>query len=255
MTGQTDFTAALIDPTQPVPSGLVSPRGTADTKRFAVYRNNVHVSLVGALAARFPICAMVVGDDFFTAMARLYVGENKPRSPVLLNYGDSFPDFVVGFPPAAGLPFLPDLARLEVAWSQSYNAAEAAIMTPADLATLPPEALVDLQAGRAPATRLIQSPWAIGSIWSAHQRSPFVPPTARGAEAVLITRPGAEVRLTIIPGADAQLFDALASGHSLGVAAEQVAASFPDFDPGPALIGLIGLGAFIALQGEGHHAP
>ena len=255
MTGQDRFTAALIDPSQPVPQGLVSPRGLPDAKRFAVYRNNVHVSLVGALAARFPVTRQVVGEDFFSGMARLYVGGHKPKTPVLLHYGESFPDFVASFPPAAGIPSLADLARLEAAWTQSYNAAEADVLTPSELGRIAPERLGNLHLNAAPSTRLVSSAWPIGSIWSAHQQSPFVPPQQTGAEAVLLTRPHAEVRLTIIPPDAAALLVELAATPQLGVAVEAVLSGFPQFDPGAALIGLAGLGAFASLHHEAPHAP
>lgn len=254
MSGQSAFTAALTDPLRPVPSGLVSPRGTPDAKRFAVYRNNIHVSLVGALAARFPVSQMLVGEEFFTAMARLYVVEHKPRSPVLLHYGDSFPGFIAAFPPARIIPFLSDLARLELAWTQSYNAADTAPLKPADLARLAPEALAELRLFWAPATRLVRSHWSVGSIWSAHQTVPFVPPRTEAPETVLITRPLADVRLTIIPPAAAVLLDALHAGKRLAQAAEITLDHFPEFDPGSALVGLADLGAFAAPAEEVSHA-
>lgn len=254
MTGQDQFTAALIDPSRPVPPGLVSPRGLPDAKRFAVYRNNVHVSLVGALAARFPVTRQVVGEEFFSGMARLYVGEHKPKTPVLLHYGESFPDFIAGFPPAAGIPYLGDLARLEAAWTQSYNAAEATTLTPSALGRIAPERLGDLPLKVAPSTRLVSSPWPIGSIWSAHQHSPFVVPVQSGAEAVLLTRPDAEVRLTIVPPEAAAFLAGLAATSTLGAAVEAVLSSFPLFDPGATLIGLAGLGAFASPHHEAHHA-
>ena len=65
--GQEAFAAAVLDPTLPVPAGVVSYRGDADEKRFAVYRNNVHVGLVGVVAAKYPVCATLVGEEFFTA--------------------------------------------------------------------------------------------------------------------------------------------------------------------------------------------
>lgn len=250
MTDQRAFAAALADAALPVPAGLVSPRGTPDRSRFAVYRNNVHVSLVAALAARFAVTRQVVGETFFAGMARLYVGEHKPTSPVLLHYGDNFPDFIAAFPPASGLPYLADLARLELAWSDAYNAAEGLIAMPADLAAMPAEALAGLRLVLAPATRLVASAWPVGSIWSAHQRTPFVPPAQAGSEHIILTRPAAEVRLTIIPPAAATLLRALDDGHPLGAAAETVLAQFPDFDPGAALVGLAGLGVFAALQQE-----
>lgn len=250
MTDQAQFVAALTDPARAVPVGLVSPRGTADAKRFAVYRNNVHVSLTNALAARFPVTRLVVGGEFFAGMARLYVGETKPATPVLLHYGDSFPDFIATFPPAAALSYLPDLARLEAAWSDSYNAADTVILTPADLAAMAPETLADLRLPLAPPARLISSAFPVGSIWSVHQQAPFVSPKLAGAEHVLLTRPLADVRLTVVPPAAAALLRALAEGQPLGAAAEAVLATHSDFDPGSALVGLVGLGAFAAPQQE-----
>jgi hypothetical protein len=254
MSAEDQFVAALTNPALPVPQGLVSPRGTTDQRRFAVYRNNVHVSLVGALAARFPVTRLVVGEDFFTGMARLYVGLHKPLSPVMLHYGDGFPAFIADFPPADGLPFLPDLARLELAWSEAYHAAEGAVLSPAELARIAPETLGCLVLVPAPSTRLVTSAYPVGSIWSAHQRTPFTPPEASGAEHILLTRPGAEVRLTLLPPTAARFLDTILAGADLTEASEAVLATHPHFDPGSALVGLAGLGAFAALQQEPHHA-
>ena len=94
---QKRFAAALLDRSKPVPEGIRSrPR-----RRFAVYRNNVHVSLIEALATRFPVCRALTGDEFFRAMARDFVTARPPRSPVLMTYGDDFGDFIDGFAPAA----------------------------------------------------------------------------------------------------------------------------------------------------------
>ena len=51
---QTDFARALLDPDRPVPTELTSHTARHPQKRFAVYRNNVVVSLVNALRAKFP---------------------------------------------------------------------------------------------------------------------------------------------------------------------------------------------------------
>ena len=246
MTSQHQFTRALTDPAQPVPAGLVSPRGTADSKRFAVYRNNVHVSLVGAIAARFPVTRQLVGEEFFTGMARLYVGQTKPNGPVLLHYGDSFPDFIAQFPPASGLPYLPDLARLEAAWTDAYNAADAIALTPSDLTAIAGDALATLVLTLAPSTRLVQSSFPVGSLWSAHQAMPVTIPALSGSECVLLTRPQADVRLTIIPPSAFTFLTAIGRGRDLTMASQAALADFSDFDPGSTLVGLAGLGAFAA---------
>ena len=119
------FAAALLDPTRAVPAGLVGPDGEPSAKRFAVYRNNVVVGLTEALQANFPAVCRIVGEEFFQAMARAYVVFEAPVSPILLDYGDGFASFIAEFEPAASLPYLADVARIERAWTQAYNAPEA----------------------------------------------------------------------------------------------------------------------------------
>jgi len=98
---QCDFAEALRDPSKPLPMGLVSQNSHGLEQRFAVYRNNVAIGLIEALEARFPVVRRLVGEEFFTAMARVFVQAHPPRSPLLMIYGDSFPQFIAGFGPAA----------------------------------------------------------------------------------------------------------------------------------------------------------
>ena len=96
---QPAFAAALLDPVLPPPADITAPSDI--TQRFNVYRNNVAAGLVHALAAGFPATERIVGAEFFAAMAQDYIRTEPPRSPVLLHYGESFPDFIAGFAPAA----------------------------------------------------------------------------------------------------------------------------------------------------------
>ncbi|KAF0122956.1 MAG: hypothetical protein FD148_2860 [Methylocystaceae bacterium] len=91
--GQNAFLRALLDPELPPPNGLEASHGFPPERRFAIYRNNVCVGLVDALAERFPICLQLVGDEFFRAMAQCYVRERLPRTPMLFEYGDAFATF------------------------------------------------------------------------------------------------------------------------------------------------------------------
>ncbi|HSK41563.1 MAG TPA: DNA-binding domain-containing protein, partial [Arenibaculum sp.] len=105
---QTGFAAALLDPGAPAPHGLVGPDGLPSARRFGIYRNNVLAGLSDVLKAAYPATCRIVGEDFFAAMARLYVLAEPPRSPRLIEYGAGFPDFIARFEPAAALPYLAD---------------------------------------------------------------------------------------------------------------------------------------------------
>jgi hypothetical protein len=66
------FVQGLTNPALPTPAGVVGPRGKAAIKRYNVYRNNVTVSLINALAATYPAVHRITGVEFFRAMARFH---------------------------------------------------------------------------------------------------------------------------------------------------------------------------------------
>ena len=163
------FAAALADPAAPIPHFTLGRSGVPDGKRFAVYRNNVAVGLIGALEARFPVTRRLMGDEFFRAMARAFVFAHKPPTPLIIHYGRDFPGFVEAFAPARDIPYLGEVARLEDAWVEAYHAAEASPLTLNDLASVAPEKLEGLTFVFHPAARLLSFDHPAASIWAAHQ--------------------------------------------------------------------------------------
>jgi hypothetical protein len=240
------FSAALVAPEAAPPTQTRGRQGRPDAKRFSVYRNNVAVGLIGALEARFPVTLRLVGAEFFRAMARAYIAVEKPRDALIIHYGASFPDFIEAFEPARALAYLPDVARLESAWVESYHAAEALALTLAALAEFPAERLADARVGSHPSTRLLRSQYPAASIWAAHQGEGEPQPPARWiAEDILITRPDADVFTRVLPAGGYDFARMLLSGETIAVAAANVEAE--GFDPGAHLVGLIEAGAIVAI--------
>lgn len=212
---QTTLRRAILDPLATVPDGITDNAGRAAPRRFAVYRNNVVVSLTEALETAFPVVARLVGAEFFRAMAGTFVRAHPPRSPLIMLYGAEFPAFLARFPPVAHLPYLPDVARLEQALREAYHAAD---VPPVDAGrlSLAPEALAAARLRFAPAVRLIRSEHPVHAIWLANT-SGGPRPDAR-AEAALVTRPKLDPVVT--PLADgAATMAALLCGATIGEAA------------------------------------
>ncbi|HLW91132.1 MAG TPA: DNA-binding domain-containing protein [Roseiarcus sp.] len=245
------FAAALIDPSRAAPAQTLGPEGKPDARRFAVYRNNVAVSLIASLAARYPVTRRLVGEDFFRAMARAYAAAVKPDSPVLIHYGRGFPAFIARFEPARDLPYLGDVACLENAWVEAYHAAEASPLNVAALAALDAESLAAATVIFHPAARLLSSDHPIASIWAAHQIANETPRVENWrAEAALVTRPEADVLVRVLPPGGYAFASALYGGASLSDA--HAATDTEDFDVGAHLVGLIEAGALVELKsGEG----
>ena len=240
------FAAALADPKSAPPPGTRGREDRSDTRRFAVYRNNVAVALIGAIEARYPVTRRLVGDEFFRAMARGFIAGAKPRSPVMLHYGADFPDFVAAFEPARELGYLADVARLESAWVDAYHAADATVLTLETLAGVDPARLGEVIFVFHPAARLLRSEHPAASIWAAHQSNEVRPPQEWRGEETLITRPDADVRVRILPAEGFAFASALQRGVSLGEAHATMTSE--DFDPGSHLIGLIEAGAISRLE-------
>jgi len=253
MSGMTQeaFAEALLDRTKPVPQALRSWTGSEPSKRYGVYRNNVATGLARALAARFPITEKIVGEEFFTAMARDFVLGAPPASPVLLHYGDDFPDFAAAFPPAAGLPYLADVVRLENAQVKAYHARDMAAVDPQALSRIAPERLSGLVFTFHPAATVLTSSHPIVTIWAMNSGAKALAPIENWrAENALVTRPELTVLTREIGPGSAAFLIALMKGATLGEAYESASDTDPDFDLGRNLADLLRSGAVIDIIAE-----
>ncbi|WP_417435587.1 putative DNA-binding domain-containing protein [Hoeflea sp.] len=247
--GQRDFGAALLDPDLPLPEGIVGPHGKNAQKRFAVYRNNVTVSLIDALAGIFPAIQRLVGDNFFREMARTYLVMDPPQSPVIFEYGGGFAAFLERFEPLSRYPYLPDVARLERAWLDAFHAGDADPLAPDSLAAIPPEHLADTTFTAHPSTRIVQSSFAAVSIFSASREDRTLDGIQPGdAEDGLITRPFDAVTVRQLPPGAADFFTALIAGATLGQAAGTTVARHPEFDLPSAISAMLEAGVFSACS-------
>jgi len=243
------FGPALLEPGRPLPPGVVGPRGKKAEKRFAVYRNNVTVSLVNALADIFPAIRTLVGESNFGHIARAFVRACPPGSPLLFEYGRDFPRFIATLEQLGKYPYLADVARLERAWLDAFHAADADPLAPDHFGAIDAARLGDIVFTPHPASRLVDSPFAIVSIMTRSRADePLFGIRPDAAEAALVTRPADGVELRCLPPGGAVFFGALLDGASLGSAAQGATNADPDFDLAAAITALLESGAFTSLS-------
>ena len=242
----------LTDPEYKTPAGVIGPNGKSAVKRYNVYRNNVTVSLIDALAAVFPATQRITGVEFFRAMARFHVRATPPRSPLLFEYGREFPDFIERYEYARPMPYLADTARIERAWLDAYHAADVLPLSAQDLALVPPEFLTDVVFVAHPATSIVRSRFPALSILVANRGGgpvehieSFIP------EDTLITRPDQEVTVRRLPPGGAEFLTQLLTGQSFGDAAALALETSPQFDLSSNVAGMIEAGVFASLRAGG----
>ncbi|MBC9878845.1 DUF2063 domain-containing protein [Bradyrhizobium sp. INPA01-394B] len=243
------FAPPLLDPDGDVPAAVTGPNGKSAVKRYDVYRNNVTVSLIEALAAIYPAVQRLTGPDFFRAMARFHIRETPPTSPLLFDYGRDFPGFIARYEHARSLPWLADVARIERAWLDAYHAADHPPLSPTALAAVAPDRLANLVFTVHPATRVVRSSFAAVTIFAANrigESSDRI--DASTPEDALITRPEFDVVVQRLPPGGAVFLTCLMSGCTLAEAAAAATEASQDFELATNIAGLIEAGAFTSLR-------
>lgn len=250
MDNQQQFYDALCDP-QSCPANLKTWNGSDPGKRFAIYRNNVTISLIDALADTFPVTQELVGKEFFRAMAKIFASTTPPRSRILAFYGEKFPQFIETFPPANEVPYLADIARLEMARVRAYHAhdgVELAVETIAKWLTNA-DLLPTLSTTFHPSVTLLKSPYAIGALWAAHQGvmdiadvDPYVP------DSVLVMRHQLDVCVIRLNDGVDVFIEHLWQGETILTAADHALQFNPHFDLVQALSMLISQQAISSIN-------
>jgi len=194
---------------------------TADfsaAEHLLIYRRAILGTLVRTLGAIYPVCRQLVGEEFFDAMAQVFARQTPSESPDLGDYGEQFSDFIAGFEPAAKLPYLADVARLEWHWHRAFHAPDETAIDVAALAGVN-EADTGRIVFRLPVSAsLLTSDYPVQRIWQVNQADWAGERTVdldAGAAHLIIWRRGLEMRIDEPDAVEWSLLNAIESGQSL----------------------------------------
>ncbi|WP_426100494.1 DUF692 family multinuclear iron-containing protein [Massilia sp. TSP1-1-2] len=199
---------------------LVHLKSGNPSERLGLYRGNLTATWNKVLCAAFPIVRALVGDDFFTALARAYGLAHPSDNADLHHFGASFADFLALFEHVADYPYLPDMARFEWLLHRAHYAPDGAALSAAALSALSPQEFEDARFALHPACALFASSWAIAQLWQAHQAdSGAVFPQAMATPCTAaIVRPAWKTTAVALTAASHAALLALASGRTMGEA-------------------------------------
>jgi hypothetical protein len=149
-----------------------------------VHANTISHARLVALEDSFPRTRALLGHETFNELSRRYLDWPGVAAHPLAQIGRDFPAFLG----ATGESVVSaDLAAFEWSWLEAYHAAEAPVLTLADLAGIGEEALLDIVLMRHPAARLLH----LGSMVRAILGEEVL--GLADADAILLTRPEAQV--------------------------------------------------------------
>jgi len=250
---QLRFAAALAGDVAAVAAwGAGASAGEIDA-RIAIYRANGRANYRNALAATYAVVRRLTGAAFFNAAVDAFVAADPPVGGDLNVYGERLAEFLERYAPAANLPYLPDVARLEWAIDEANRAVDAPRVPDAVLAALSivaPERLRQLRLALDASCRLVASAFPVLRIWRANQ------PDRSGDErialdeggvALLVRRDPQGVAMESLGAGERAWLDALARRATFAAAIDAALAAEPAFDLGATLRAHIAAGTIIAV--------
>ena len=157
--------ASLIAQDDGEAAAHIVTHGFTTAERLDVYRNTFASVLTNALHLSYPAVDRLVGAQFFEGAARIFITGHPPTTACLDDYGAGFPDFLADFAPAASLPYLPDVARLEWAVNRALHADAADPLDVARLAALPEPDRARVRFAPHPSVGLVRAQHPVDVIW------------------------------------------------------------------------------------------
>ena len=199
-------------------TGVIAPSSTLDpSERVAIYQTMYFWRLHEVLREDFPKLHEALGDEFET-LARDYLAAHPSENPSVRHLGTRLPGFLATHAIGVARPWLADLARLERARVDAFDAPDATPVVATDLRAIPPDDWADLRLEVIPALDVVESAWPVHEVWTA----PASEPEARAAT-VRVWRHDFTVFHTAIDPLERAAFAAVRNGRAFEEVCEVVA--------------------------------
>jgi hypothetical protein len=201
------------------------PRGTARA-RLDVYGQAYGLRLTEFLAHDYPKFKCYLGETRFRQLAAAYIAAHPSDTPNARWYSRHLPTFLGEATAYRRAPELAELARLEQALNDAFDAADVPIMTVADIARIEPAQFGQMSFDLSPALGRFTAKTNVTSLWSS-LRCDETPPAAERLALpieVLVWRQAGASRFRILGAEEAMAVAAAGEGVSFAVICEMIAA-------------------------------
>ena len=192
-------------------------------ERLDIYADMYFYRLRDCLRGDFPAVAAVVGEARFHNLVTDYLLAHPPRHFSLRFAGQHLPAFIRRNAVTEALPFLPDLADLEWAIVDAFDAPDAPVLTTDRLAAVPAADWAGLRFGVTPSLQVLRCEWSVHATWQQVQdeRPPDAP--RRAVTWLRVWRQDLRVFHRSIDAAEAAGLRDVLAGATFGQVCERVA--------------------------------
>lgn len=222
---QADFQRGILTGDDTVLAEILdSPKEKRETL-YGVYRYAYGSRLVDAMRSDHELLHLYLGDEMFDEMGHAYVKARPSEHPNLRWFSQGLPEFLKTAEPYCNHPVLTDLAALEKALNDAFDAAEGEVLELTAMAAFAPEAWPDLKFRPHPSAARLNLSTNASAVWLA-LKNDETPPDAIVLEEpsrLLIWRQETTPMFRELPAEEAMMWDEAANGIPFGVLCEMLA--------------------------------
>jgi hypothetical protein len=216
--------------------------GIQPTRRFDIHLRHYEESLTAAVVGRFPATGWLIGPTRLETAARAFVHACPPTAVCIAEYGAAFPDFLATWPETARLTYVPAFADLDWHLGRLAASVDLGPVSADQLRQVNVDILVESVVGIQPGTHYLDADWAIDTLMKMYLADTSPGSWTLGSDHVHLEVRGArgEFHFARLSAAEHAFRARLAAGRTLGDAAAMALTLDDAFDPGAALLALVG---------------
>jgi hypothetical protein len=201
-----------------------SPKETRETL-FGVYRYAYASRLIEAMRNDHKLLHIYLGDEMFDEVGQSYVAAYPSQHPNLRWFSSDLPEFLKSAEPYSKYPVLSDLAALEKALNDAFDAQEAPVIGVADMACFAPESWGSLSFTPHPSAQRLNLSTNAAAVWLALKadEDPPDPQLLDEPGRLLVWRQDVTPVFHQLSAEEAMMWDEAANGIPFGVLCSMLA--------------------------------
>ena len=203
------------------------PDGPRETKAnlLGVYRDAYVLRLIEVVAGDHELLRAYLGEDAFNEMSRAYIAAFPSEHPSARWFSRRVPEFLTSTEPYSQQQLLGELAALEKALNDAFDAPDAAVLATADLAAIPVQDWARLSFVCHPATARLDAATNVTEIWTALKAGETPPPSSVRDEPtrIIVWRLETNAMFREMPPEEAMMWAEAGKGMPFGALCEMLA--------------------------------
>lgn len=215
---QSEFQRAILEGDDTILADILdSPKQTRNVL-FDVYRDAYVLRLVEAMSKSYELIYSYMGDEMFGEMGRVYIAQHPSHTPNIRWYAHNLPRFLANDETYGDYPILAELASLEAALNDAFDASDGKVLTLADLQAIDPSIWHDLVFAPHDSVRRFDFATNTLAVWGALRDDEEVPEaeTRDTPEAVVVWRQESVAMVRPLGVEEAMMWDEAAKGIPFG---------------------------------------